>query len=88
MKKSDKILIPSKNQTRRSKDILAQNQKNPKQLSKEIFTTKDLQFLLSGMKLELDCGHHATIGHNFSNTVIILSEGGGRIKTLCHNCGY
>ena len=52
--------------------------------SKEL-TTEDLKFLLSGEKILLDCGHHATIGHNFSNTVIIYSEGGGRIKTVCHN---
>ena len=54
----------------------------------KLLTTKDLQVLLSGLKIRLDCGHQATIGHNFSNTVIILSEGGGKIKTLCHNCGY
>ena len=55
---------------------------------KEVLDTEDLRILLSGKKLNLDCGHRATIGHNFSNTVIIVSEGGGRIKTLCHNCGY
>ena len=54
----------------------------------DLLTTKDLQFLMAGRKVKLDCGHLATIGHNFSNTVIIVSEGGGRIKTLCHNCGY
>jgi hypothetical protein len=51
-------------------------------------TTKDLEILLSGQRVMLDCGHKATIGHNFSNTVIIVSVGGGKIKTLCHNCGY
>jgi hypothetical protein len=50
--------------------------------------TKDLEILLSGQKILLDCGHRATIGHNFSNTVIIESIGGGRIRTECHNCGY
>ncbi len=51
-------------------------------------TTEDLQFLLSGQKIKLDCGHHCTVGHNFANTMIILSEGGGKIKTMCHECGY
>lgn len=53
-----------------------------------ILTTKDLEVLLSGIKIKLDCGHMATIGHNFSNTVIIISYGGGRIRTVCHNCGF
>ena len=48
-------------------------------------TTEDLRVLLAGEKIKLDCGHCATIGHNFSNTVIIYSEGGGKIKTKCHN---
>ena len=54
------------------------------QVNREL-TTEDLQFLLSGQKIALDCGHHATIGHNFSNTVIILSLGGGKIETQCHS---
>jgi hypothetical protein len=54
----------------------------------KVLTTKDLEILLSGQKVVLDCGHKATIGHNLANTVIIVSVGGGRIKTLCHNCGY
>ena len=29
-----------------------------------------------------------TIGHNFTNAVIIISLGGSKIKTWCHNCGY
>ncbi len=53
-----------------------------------VLTTKDLQVLLSGETIKLDCGHRATIGHSFADTVIIVSEGGGRIKTLCHECGY
>jgi len=51
-------------------------------------STDELQFLLAGRKIILDCGHQATIGHNFANTVIIVSLGGGRIETLCHECGY
>ncbi len=54
----------------------------------KVLTTKDLEFLLSGQKILLDCGHRATIGHNFSNTLIIFSQGGGKITTSCHNCGY
>jgi hypothetical protein len=57
-------------------------------MEKKILTTKDLQVLLAGQKIKLDCGHYATIGHNFSNTVIIISQGGGKITTLCHECGY
>ena len=57
-------------------------------MEKEELTTKDLQTLLVGAKIKLDCGHSATPGHNFSNTIIIVSEGGGRIKTLCSDCGY
>ena len=58
------------------------------EISEKELTTEDLRFLLVGQKIRLDCGHCATLGHNFANTVIIRSEGGGRIKTMCHNCGY
>ena len=54
----------------------------------EIQTTEYLAKLLAGIKLKLDCGHHCTIGHNLSNTLIIYSHGGGRIETKCQNCGY
>jgi hypothetical protein len=53
-----------------------------------IHTSEELAILIAGMKLKLDCGHHCTIGHNLSNTLIIISLGGGRIETKCHNCGY
>lgn len=53
-----------------------------------VLTTEDLHSLISGHRLKLDCGHRATIGHNFANTVIIISIGGGKIRTLCHECGY
>ena len=49
-------------------------------------TSKDLQLLLSGRKIRLDCGHCCTVGHNFANTLIIVSLGGGRVETLCHSC--
>lgn len=57
-------------------------------MEKKIITSKDLEVLLKGLVIKLDCGHQATPGHNFSNTIIIYSEGGGKIKTACHNCGY
>lgn len=53
-----------------------------------IQTTEDLTRLISGIKVKLDCGHHCTIGHHLANTLIIHSLGGGKIKTLCHDCGY
>jgi len=53
---------------------------------KEFLTTHDLIVLLVGNRIQLDCGHCATPGHNLSNTIIIYSEGGGRIKTCCHDC--
>lgn len=49
-------------------------------------TSKDIQFLLMGKKIRLDCGHCCTFGHNFANTLIIFSLGGGRIETCCHSC--
>lgn len=55
---------------------------------KKELTTKDLQVLLADTRIKLDCGHSATPGHNFSNTLIILSLGGGKIETKCHSCGY
>ena len=57
-------------------------------LGKPVFTTQDLKILICGKKFLLDCGHTATPGHGLSNTLIIYSEGGGIIKTACHNCGY
>ena len=53
-----------------------------------ILTTEDLARLISGIKVKLDCGHHCTIGHQFANTLIIHSLGGGKIETKCHDCGY
>jgi hypothetical protein len=55
---------------------------------KKILTTQELEKLLSGKTIKLDCGHRATPGHIFSNTIIIHSQGNGKLKTLCHNCGY
>ena len=55
---------------------------------KKELTTEDLQVLLADTKIKLDCGHRATPGHNFSNTIIIVSLGGGKIETRCHDCGY
>lgn len=50
------------------------------------YTSKDLQILLSGLRIRLDCGHRCTVGHNFANTLIIVSLGGGRVETWCHSC--
>lgn len=54
--------------------------------AKPYLTTKDLQFLLVGNRILLDCGHQATPGHNFANTIVIYSEGGGKFRTMCHEC--
>jgi hypothetical protein len=54
-------------------------------------TTAELAKVLAeggNHRLLLDCGHFCTIGHNFANTMIVYSLGGGRISTSCHNCGY
>ena len=57
-------------------------------MDKETLTTENLQLLLSGNKFILDCGHSCIVGHNFANTMVIISEGGRRIKTICSECGY
>ena len=57
-------------------------------MKKEEISTEDLQTLLVGAKIRLDCGHYSTVGHSFANTIIIVSVGGGKIETYCHNCGY
>jgi hypothetical protein len=49
-------------------------------------TTKELEEILVGLRIRLDCGHRCTVGHNFSNTLVVYSEGGGKIKTMCHDC--
>jgi hypothetical protein len=54
----------------------------------KVLTSRDLQVLLVGQKIELDCGHLAVIGQNSTHTVIIVSQGGGKIMTACHECGY
>ena len=46
----------------------------------------DIKEILIGLKIKLDCGHHCTIGHQFANTLIIVSAGRGKIETYCHNC--
>jgi hypothetical protein len=55
---------------------------------KKELTTQDLQILLVDTRIKLDCGHQATPGHNFANTIIIVSLGGGKIETRCSECGY
>jgi hypothetical protein len=56
--------------------------------AKKELTTEDLMAFLADTKVQLDCGHQATPGHNFANTIIIVSLGGGRIETSCSECGY
>ena len=55
---------------------------------KKELTTEDLKTLLTDTRIRLDCGHQATPGHNFANTIIIVSMGGGKIATSCGECGY
>ena len=55
---------------------------------KPVLTTADLKALIVGKRFQLDCGHQATPGHSFANTLIIVSQGGGQITTACHDCGY
>ncbi len=55
-------------------------------MSKRCLTTQDLKLFLCGNRIKLDCGHTATPGHNFSNSIIIYSIGGGKIQTFCHQC--
>lgn len=69
-------------------DDCRRHKKGKKPPPKEIFATADLQILLAGKCFKLSCGHHCTVGHNLANTMIIHSYGGGRIETLCHECGY
>ena len=57
-------------------------------VKREEITTEDLESLLAGTRIMLDCGHFATVGHSLANTIIIVSVGGGKIETYCHNCGY
>lgn len=48
-------------------------------------TDQDLQRLISGKRFRLSCGHRCTVGHNLANTMIICSQGGGRLHTYCHS---
>jgi|GEM_PF-1757184 len=74
-----------KRKTKRKKVRPAEEMREPlKKLAKEELTTQDLEKLLSGKRFRLDCGHRCTVGHNFANTMIIRSYGGGNIETECH----
>lgn len=57
-------------------------------LKEKTLSPEEFQSIITGLKIRLNCGHYATIGHQFSNTFIIYSYGGGEIKTKCHDCGY
>ena len=55
---------------------------NPNEL-REIFKK------LKGRKFRLDCGHHATFGHNLSNNIVIYHDGGiNKIRIECTLCSY
>ncbi len=54
-------------------------QKKRRITGKGDLTSEDLKILLAGSKIKLDCGHYCTIGHNFSDTLIIHSTGGGKM---------
>jgi hypothetical protein len=38
---------------------------------------------LAKWAVKLDCGHHATFGHSLATTVVIISDGGGRMHFVC-----
>jgi hypothetical protein len=47
-----------------------------------------LQRTLAGRKFRLDCGHHITIGHQFSNGLVIRGNGINQPMTvICADCG-
>ena len=48
---------------------------------KSISGAKVFEFLRE-KRIQLDCGHYASIGHNFSNTVVVHPDG----KTECSEC--
>jgi hypothetical protein len=48
-------------------------------------SSRELEKLLVGLRIRLDCGHRCTVGHNFSNTLFIYSEGRGRLRRCVMN---
>ena len=42
--------------------------------------------VLSGMKVRLDCGHHATLFHPLGNDITILN--GKEPRIICSLCGH
>lgn len=54
----------------------------------ELTAASEALGVLVGKRMRLDCGHRVTLGHNLANTMIVRSEGGGKLSTECHECGY
>jgi hypothetical protein len=42
--------------------------------------------VLSGLKVKLDCGHHATLFHPLGNDITIIN--GKKPKIICSLCGH
>ncbi|MDO9210278.1 MAG: hypothetical protein Q7V48_05945 [Deltaproteobacteria bacterium] len=45
-------------------------------------TLEFLRRVLKGKKFRLDCGHHWTPFHPWTNTAVLLADG----RVICHNC--
>jgi len=45
-----------------------------------------LEETLTGLKFNLDCGHHITFGSNLGNDITIYN--GKELKIICSQCGY
>ncbi len=51
---------------------------------RRVITGKEVFEFLKDKRITLDCGHSASIGHSFSNTVVVYWHG----EILCHNCAH
>jgi hypothetical protein len=74
----------AKPERRKSKPFIEEGKmkKKQKKRKRRVIESKQLKDFLKHKQIVLDCGHKASIGHNFSNTLIVLSDG----TTLCHSC--
>ena len=52
--------------------------------ARRTITSDEVFNFLKDKRIQLSCGHSASIGHCFSNTLIVYSDG----RTVCHECGY
>lgn len=50
---------------------------------KQYETPEKLKEELQKWSIVLDCGHHATIGHNFGNTIVITPGKGDNMIIVC-----